>query len=117
MRLATGLLLAIAAATSTPAGAAQYQLAGDALACSRWDVVQAATDNLKAGIRGMGGLSEFCSPAPKGRVVDLIRRSGPEDAVPGYTPPAGYSLVAFCDRDGCIKRWVLSTAVGNGGRP
>lgn len=108
MRARAALLLAI---TSTPAVAAQYQLAGDTLACSRWDVVQAATDNLKAGIRGMGGLSEFCAAAPKGRAIDLIRRSGPEDAVPGYTTPTGYSLVAFCDRDGCIKRWVLSSVI------
>jgi hypothetical protein len=88
---------AIALPSMALAQPSDYRITEATQACERLDMVHTAVGNAK---RGMGGARLGCTSVSKGTEVSLIARNG------------DLTQVVFCEVDGCLRRWVLTSVLG-----
>ena len=95
------LLIAVVALPYTArAQMADYRITELTQACDRSDMVHASVENMRRGVRAF---SAGCAPVPSDREVRLVQRKG------------DVSQIDFCMSDGCLRRWVLTSALGPNG--
>ena len=95
------LIAAVALPYTARAQMADYRITELTQACDRSEMVHASVENMRRA--GGRAFSVGCAPVPSDREVRLIQRKG------------DVSQVDFCMSDGCLRRWVLTSALGPNG--